>query len=544
MLNEQQQKVVRTIEGPVLVLAGAGSGKTKVLVNRVENIIKKGASARNILVITFTNKAATEIKSRIVKALGKKGENVNIGTFHSICMNILQSEISYTQYELGFEFIEGGKQIAIVEKALANLKMDEFTVPEVLSVISDYKTKLLSPKKIIENALNDEQKKLGLVYQHYQEILVANNCLDFDDLIFETIRMFYRYPEVLDRWQEKLKYIMVDEYQDSNYAQYRFLKLLASKYQNLCVVGDDDQSIYRFRGADIQCILDFEKDFSNAEIIQLEQNYRNTKVIVTASSAVIQHNTKRKNKAVFTENEEGEKLILKSNRTDREEAQFIANEIKKLKEQGKQYKEICILFRANKQCKVIEETLKKNNIPYCVPNKPKFLVSETELENYDDMEKETKNQVVLLTIHSSKGLEFPIVFITGMEEGIFPSHHCVGSIDELEEERRLLYVAMTRARKKLYLTYSNKRIIKGKVKNSIVSRFIKEIPEDLIVNYDLNPKEEKASDIEIVEVINPTQIKHNKYGVGKVISLKPSMNYFRTEIKFSDKVRILKCKFA
>ncbi|MDO5062594.1 MAG: UvrD-helicase domain-containing protein [Peptostreptococcaceae bacterium] len=636
-LNEQQQLAVRTIDGPLQILAGAGSGKTKVIINRIAHIIDSGESPSNILALTFTNKAANEMKTRLFHLMGESYPYMWIGTFHSSCLKILRTHIDKIGYSRDFVIYDYYDQQTLVKDCMKELKVNAEVMKPVyfLSVISSAKDELISPAKYEEKfAVDIRTKTASRVYKMYQERLKKNNAVDFDDMIYLTIKILREHPEILSFYQDKFKYIMVDEYQDTNHSQYVLIHLLAQKYRNICVVGDDDQAIYGWRGADIRNILDFSKDYSDAVIVKLEQNYRSTQNILTAANHVIEKNTGRKQKKLWTENKTDTKIELIKSQDDRMEAKNIAREIKNLSS-SYQNKDIAILYRINVQSRLIEEELINARIPYNIYGGLKFyerkeikdilaylrIISnptddisfkriintpkrglglktlekieiranikgeslfkallgsseydismkaknaihtfvllieslrsmsqviplpelidkvvynsgylkeleeegeiefQTRLENINELKsvaqefitssedksleaflstvalasdidvyEESEDVVTLMTLHSSKGLEFPVVFITGMEEGIFPSAKSLMSDIQIEEERRLCYVGMTRAKERLYLSYANSRNYFGKYTAQIVSRFIKDVPQDLI-----NGKVERTS---------------------------------------------------
>lgn len=636
-LNEQQQLAVRTIDGPLQILAGAGSGKTKVIINRIAHIIDSGESPSNILALTFTNKAANEMKTRLFHLMGESYPYMWIGTFHSSCLKILRTHIDKIGYSRDFVIYDYYDQQTLVKDCMKELKVNAEVMKPVyfLSVISSAKDELISPAKYEEKfAVDIRTKTASRVYKMYQERLKKNNAVDFDDMIYLTIKILREHPEILSFYQDKFKYIMVDEYQDTNHSQYVLIHLLAQKYRNICVVGDDDQAIYGWRGADIRNILDFSKDYSDAVIVKLEQNYRSTQNILTAANHVIEKNTGRKQKKLWTENKTDTKIELIKSQDDRMEAKNIAREIKNLSS-SYQNKDIAILYRINVQSRLIEEELINARILYNIYGGLKFyerkeikdilaylrIISnptddisfkriintpkrglglktlekieiranikgeslfkallgsseydistkaknaihtfvllieslrsmsqviplpelidkvvynsgylkeleeegeiefQTRLENINELKsvaqefitssedksleaflstvalasdidvyEESEDVVTLMTLHSSKGLEFPVVFITGMEEGIFPSAKSLMSDIQIEEERRLCYVGMTRAKERLYLSYANSRNYFGKYTAQIVSRFIKDVPQDLI-----NGKVERTS---------------------------------------------------
>lgn len=634
-LNDMQQLAVYHTEGPLLILAGAGSGKTRVLTHRIAYLIEeKKVAPYNIMAITFTNKAAGEMRERVNKIVGFGAEQVWVSTFHSACVKILRRYIDRIGYNNDFTIYDTDDQKRLLKDVIKNLNLDPKMYKEsaVLSEISDFKNKLITTGEVVQMAQSDfKQLNLSKIYNNYQEALKKNNALDFDDLIMKTVQLFKQCPEVLESYQERLKYIMVDEYQDTNAAQFAFIRLLAAKYQNLCVVGDDDQSIYKFRGADISNILQFEKYFSNARVVKLEQNYRSTKNILDAANAVIHNNHGRKDKTLWSDNEQGEKIELYQAEDGYAEADMVASNIKELVDYGKaDYNDFAILYRTNAQSRTLEEKLMLKNIPYKIVggqnfyqrkeikdvlaylriisnstddiaverviNVPKRGIGATSInkakdfaaaygmdlydalleaenipelaraagkinkftemiegfrdeaeeksikelvnnvlaetgyvaelveentdeangriENIDELiskvseyEEHTENPtlagfleevalvaeidnldddssyVVLMTVHSAKGLEFPNVFLCGMEDGLFPGYMSImaDDMDELEEERRLCYVAITRAMKHLTISYAKRRMMRGETQYNIISRFIKEIPP-MIVN--------------------------------------------------------------
>lgn len=629
LLNEQQNKAVNTINGPLQILAGAGSGKTKVIINRIANIIEQEASAHNILALTFTNKAANEMKLRLETLIGNQADGIWIGTFHSICLRILRYHIDKIGYTRDFVIYDHYDQQVLIKDCMKALNInDNLMKPSFFSgTISAAKDELVSYTRYQDEFAKDIRTKTAAkVYEMYQKRLKANNAVDFDDMIFLTIEILQKNPEVLSFYQEKFKYILVDEYQDTNHSQYVLISLLAKKYRNICIVGDDDQSIYGWRGADIRNILDFSNEYQDLTIIKLEQNYRSTKNILAAANSVIEKNTGRKDKKLWTEKINNDKIHLIKSQDDRMEAKNIAREIKKISKDY-QYREIAILYRMNALSRLLEEELIKAQIPYTIYGGLKFydrkeikdllsylklianpaddialkrvinvpkrgiglrsiekieehanqkgeslfsalldyeeldLSSRTknsiqnfilimgslkamvdiisldelidkifqntnytdELKSDDEVEFQSRienieelksvarefylnaenksvneflstvalssdidtyedddNLVTLMTLHSSKGLEFPVVFISAMEEGIFPSAKSLMSDIQIEEERRLCYVGMTRAKERLYLSYALGRMYFGKFSSQLVSRFINDVPEEII----------------------------------------------------------------
>ncbi|MDF2890154.1 MAG: pcrA2 [Clostridia bacterium] len=634
MLNPEQKEAVLHTEGPLLILAGAGSGKTRVLTYRIAYMIEeKGINPWNILAITFTNKAAKEMKERVGHLIGST-QDMWISTFHASCARILRKDIERLgDYKSNFVIFDTKDQEAVIKDCLKELNLNEKNFPfkAVSATISNAKNLLEDPIRFSQKNMHDiRSRKIADIYTLYQKKLKKNNALDFDDILFKVVELLANNPDILAYYQNKFKYIMIDEYQDTNFCQYRLVSLLAKQHQNLCVVGDDDQSIYSWRGADIGNILNFEKDFPNAKVIKLEQNYRSTQTILDAANAVIKNNFGRKSKKLWTENETGGSIQFYNAMDEWGEANFISSEIKQLQEAyGKRLNEFAVLYRTNAQSRVIEEAFMSHGIPYRIIggfkfydrkevkdviaylrliqnpdedvslkriiNIPKRGIGNTTLEaiqsyarQNDDslfgallsidsiggvskkalgninefvklisglmaaaeikkpsevlkelldksgyldslqkegdedsltraenirellsatLEFESKNPdanlqqfleqmalmsdidnleteaeaVVLMTLHSAKGLEFPVVFMSGMEEGVFPSQRSYFEEHQMEEERRLMYVGITRARESLYLTAAFERTIFGSTTYNIVSQFIKEIPKDLII---------------------------------------------------------------
>lgn len=630
-LNPEQRKAAMHTEGPLLILAGAGSGKTSTMTRRIAYLIReKGVSPYEILAVTFTNKAAKEMRDRVESLIGG---NVNmwILTFHSACLRILRSNAEKIGYQKDFVVYDPTDQKVVVKNLLKEQNVDDkkFTPSYVLSVISDCKEKNISPTEYQnKNGADFHAKKLGPLYEGYERVLKKNNAMDFDDLILRTVQLFEKDEETLLHYQQRFRFIMVDEYQDTNFMQYRFIRLLAEGHQNICVVGDDDQCIYQWRGADIRNILDFEKDFQGTKTIKLEQNYRSCANILDAAHSVIEKNAGRKAKRLWTDQEKGEKIHYYRADDDREEARFIASEIDRLKSGDLNYSDFAVLYRTNSQSRRFEEAFAYHEIPYRVLggfryydrkevkdmmcymrlvlnpsddlslqriiNEPKRGMGEKTVEKlaalaqvrdqslfdllcdeevvaglpgrasvsvrsmmealqqfsqekenlkvsdlYDgllirtgylpaleqtdtveaegrienllefksviyDYEKENlaislsefmekialvaevdnhdsgENAVVLMTLHSAKGLEFPVVFIPGMEDGLFPSWRSFEKPDGLEEERRLCYVGMTRAKKRLYLSSAAMRTLYGKTDYTRESQFLKEVDQSLL----------------------------------------------------------------
>ena len=645
-LNDKQKEAVLATEGPCLVIAGAGSGKTKVLTHKIAYLIsEKGVKPYNILAITFTNKAASEMKQRVEKLVGDVAQEMWMGTFHSICVRILRRFIDRIGFDTSFLIFDTSDQKTVVKECLKALNIDDKTFSDrsVLSEISNAKNEMLTPKAYQTKYAGEFRKeKIGQVYELYQKRLRENNAIDFDDIINYTIEILSENPDVLQYYTEKFKYVLVDEYQDTNKAQFTLVTILASRYGNITVVGDNDQGIYSFRGADISNILNFEKDFPGTKIIKLEQNYRCTGNILKAANAVIKHNENKYEKKLWTENEEGSLPCLYQAEDEYDEANYIVKQIEHLKtEEYLKPKDFVILYRMNAQSRAIEDILRRENIPYKIVgglkfyerkeikdaiaylrliynpadnlslkriiNEPKRGIGKTSLdkiqeisdktgtsmyeiikhaEEYDlnrvkansdefinlieelrikreelsisellkevlkksgytkalelenSVEAETRmqnleefltvaiefedesadntlaeflesitltsdidemqdeeNSVTLMTLHSAKGLEFPVVFLVGMEEGIFPGYKSIGEPRELEEERRLFYVGITRAKQFLHLTCAKHRTIFGSTSYNAVSRFIKEIPDNLLDGVVNNDQEEKFNDM-------------------------------------------------
>jgi len=632
LLNKEQYEGATTIDGQVLILAGAGSGKTRVLTHRMAHMIEDlGIAPYSILAITFTNKAAKEMKDRVKALIGERAENMWISTFHSTCVRILRREIDKIGYKSSFTIYDSSDQKTLVKECMKALNINDkdITEQEIMGKIGKAKDRMQSVRSfMLENEANFREKKVADVYEMYQKRLKENNALDFDDLIFKTVELFKSSPEVLDFYQNKFKYIMVDEYQDTNGAQYELVKLLASKYKNICVVGDDDQCIYQWRGADIQNILDFEKDYPGAKVIKLEQNYRSKGNILTAANVVIVNNANRKSKVLRTEQEPGSKIKIYRAYADSDEGDFVGKQIQEIKEkEDKNYNDFAILYRTNAQSRIFEESLRRKGIPYKIVGGTRFydrkeikdilaylktlinpqddisirriinvpkrsigdatvskvqeFATDFELNLWDalaevrsiptltprnvstiepfvalmenlmelsetvpvsvliesilkdtgylkqlkesneiedksrvenlkelvsdavDFEKNSEDNslsaylervslvqdtdkieeeddaVVLMTIHSAKGLEFPVVFMVGMENGIFPGTASFEKESEMEESRRLCYVGITRAKQTLFMTSAEVRRVFGKTVAYPQSDFINEIKSEL-----------------------------------------------------------------
>ena len=652
-LNDMQKEAVYQTEGPVLILAGAGSGKTRVLTHRIAYLIEeKGVNPWNILAITFTNKAAGEMRERVDQLVGFGSESIWVSTFHSACVRILRRFIDRLGYDTNFTIYDTDDQKSLMKEVCRYLQIDTKMYKEraLLSAISSAKNEMISPEEYRLEAEGDfSRKKIAEVYAEYEKQLRANNALDFDDLLVKAVQLFQTQPDVLEYYQERFRYIMVDEYQDTNTVQFRLIQILSSKYRNLCVVGDDDQSIYKFRGANIKNILNFEEEFPDAVVIKLEQNYRSTSTILNAANAVIRNNHGRKDKTLWTENPEGEKLVCRQFDNAYDEADYIAGAIqKKVKEEGASYNECAVLYRTNAQSRMFEERFVSTNIPYkviggvnfyarreikdllaylrtiengrddlavrriinvpkrgigltsinrvqeyaiqkeigfyealraadLIPNigravsrlesftaliehfkeesgrmTPLALLNdiietldyesyleeidmedaESRIENVEELKSkvasyeesceqtgeqptlsgfleevalvadidnldEESDYVVLMTLHSAKGLEFPYVFLVGMEDGLFPSYMTITADDpmELEEERRLCYVGITRAMKELTLTCARRRMVRGETQYNKSSRFLREIPEELLGGHKELHKEKPQMEI-------------------------------------------------
>lgn len=641
-LNPAQAEAVATIQGPLLILAGAGSGKTRVLTYRMANIIAQGeATASEILAVTFTNKAAREMESRVVKLLHELGFSVHermwVSTFHSICARILRDDIHLLDYQPFFAIYDDSDQISQIRKVLGALNINEKQYPpkSFQARINEAKQKAMTPDDLSKKGSMWWDERSIEVYRFYEEEMKRSNALDFGDLLFKTYDLFRTYPDILKKYQDRFRYISVDEYQDTNHIQYLLVKMLAEQHRNLCVVGDEDQSIYSWRGADIQNILSFEKDFPEAKVVKLEENYRSTSTIVRAASSIIKNNTERKDKTLFTHNEEGDKILVHEDINEYEEARFVVQNIETLMnaaEEGLSYNDFAVFYRTNAQSRVLEDLLRSRSIPYRLIGGVKFYermeikdvlaylkafvnpaddiavqriinvpargigkttvdkIEEVGIQNkitfYDailqvaeqrlvhsgaarklrdfralmdsmkekakglklselfvelldateyvlrlkeentpesqaridnleefanairqfeqergddatltnfleemalvsdaDQVKEDAKSVTLMTLHISKGLEFPVVFIVGMEEGLFPSARSIDESDpsSVEEERRLAYVGMTRARRKLFLSHARSRRVWGQEQMHPPSRFLKEIPEEFLV---------------------------------------------------------------
>lgn len=722
-LNPMQQKAVLQQDGPVLLLAGAGSGKTGALTVRIAHMVENGIKPWNILAITFTNKAAKEMRERVNGLVGETARDIWISTFHSSCVRILRQEIQYLDYDTRFSIYDMDDQEKIMKECFKQLDYSltekNYTVRTAMAMISKQKDELIGWQEYAAQVDKEDLRavKTARVYEVYQKALKKNNALDFDDLIFKTVQLFRQHPNVLEKYQERFKYIMVDEYQDTNTSQYEFIRLLAAKYKNLCVVGDDDQSIYGWRGANIRNILDFEKDFDNAVVIKLEQNYRSTKNILEAANSVICNNEARKEKTLWTENETGGILHIYKADNEYDEARFVAERTMEAVQNGRRYGDCAVLYRTNAQSRALEDQLVKRNIPYRlfgsvrfyerkeikdiisylkvldnpldtialrrIINVPKRGIGETSIdkvavfaqeqgigfyealnrldeipslktrmkkfldfytmledikglqedlsivelidaivkrtgymqllkaegteealnriENIDEFinkaaeyEKEdpegglsgfledialiadidsyedVDNSVALMTLHTAKGLEFPQVFMVGLEEGIFPSYRSImyGGAKEIEEERRLCYVGITRAKEELYISFAKSRMQHGITQYNAPSRFLKEIPEELVempvrpvseaskefalknsmkiqpslqkrIPYGLQTAKAKASMPAPANVVLNFEVgdkvRAPKYGIGTVKAIRPGGADFEVEVAFEGK---------
>ncbi len=703
-LNPVQREAVKHTGGPLLILAGAGSGKTRVLTSRVAYLIQeRGVKPYNILAITFTNKAAGEMKERVQHLLGQDARDIWVSTFHSGCNRILRREIgnlnsvgvqsSYANsagnqggYDSNFAIYDTADQQTLIKQCLKELNLDDkkFAPRAVASLISEAKNKLQNPDRFARQAFDFFAEKTVEIYRLYQQKLRQNNALDFDDLLMFTVRLFDEHPEVLRYYQDRFRYILVDEYQDTNHAQYRLINLLAHRHRNLCVVGDADQSIYRFRGADISNILNFEQDYPEARVIKLEQNYRSTQTILEAANYVIRNNSERKEKHLWTENTQGQEIVTYRGEDERWESTYVVDRICTLKhKEGRPYKDFAVLYRTNAQSRVLEEELMKSRVPYKIVGGLKFyerkeikdilaylkvlanpadsvalrriinvpkrglgeaslekvlafaadrgitglealnrlqeipgltaratkpmegfrklmdalrqklgqisltqlvddilektgylaelqeentIEAQTRIENLQefrtvtadfdknsedpsleyflagislvsdlDTYEESSDAVVLMTLHSAKGLEFPVVFLVGMEEGVFP--HARSQLDqvELEEERRLCYVGITRAREKLYLTNAWQRTMFGRSSNNPPSRFLEEIPEQFTTTVDPadgygRPRKpllqaipggiSSTAGAASLNYVLGDKVEHAKFGPGVIVSVK------------------------
>ncbi len=729
-LNNEQREAVKHTDGALLIMAGAGSGKTRVLTNRIAYLIgEKQAAPWSILAITFTNKAAREMKERVKKIIGPVAEDIWISTFHSMCVRILRRDIDRIGVKRSFSILDPGDQLSVIKQILKRKNIDskKFEPKSLLGSISSAKNELKTVKDYQKIAKGPYETTVAEVYEEYQKELRKNHALDFDDLIMTTIQLFKQVPDVLEFYQRKFQYIHVDEYQDTNRAQYMLVKMIAERYKNICVVGDSDQSIYRWRGADITNILSFENDYPSSTTIKLEQNYRSTKTILQAANQVINNNRNRKPKNLWTENQQGDNIACFIGDTEHDEAYFVVGKIKELmKEHDYKLTDMAILYRTNAQSRVIEELLVKSNINYNIVGGTKFydrkeikdllaylrvvanpdddislrriinvpkrgigattiekiadfagsqgisifqalleveqmglakgttnklvefidqlrgwvqleeylsvtelveellektgyremlkaektIEAQARLENIDeflsvtkefenrsddkslvafltdlaliadidsvdedDQDQKDSERVLLMTLHSAKGLEFPIVFLIGMEEGVFPHSRSLFEEEEMEEERRLAYVGITRAEQRLYLSCAKMRTLFGRTNTNPQSRFIKEIPSDVLesLNEQAEPpawgrtsRPSPTAAPQRQRMMTPSRpqmtttggdqfswqvgdkAEHKKWGVGTVVSMKGSGESVELDIAFPQPIGIkrLAAKFA
>ena len=662
-LNEEQIKAVKHQEGPCLVVAGAGSGKTRVLTSRIAALINSGIKPYNILAITFTNKAAKEMRDRLYNFNIDNADDVFVGTFHSFGLKVIRENLEACHLDKNFSILDSDDVLSIIRKIMKDLNYDPKTISPsyIKNRISFIKNELLTDREISQYFSSSNEQIVLEIYNVYKNILINNNSVDFDDLLLIPTRLFQKNDDILDRYQEHYKYILIDEYQDTNEVQYIMTKLLSSKYRNLFAVGDPDQSIYMFRGANYKNILNFERDYPDTKIIPLLINYRSTQNILNAANEVISHNTERKDKKLLSKIGDGEKIKFTSSYDEKHEITLVVEEINKLIKEGYRYKDIAIFYRTNAQSRVVEEGILKANLPYKVVgsyyfysrkeiknlicylrlivnphddvslrrviNVPKrgigdkyvndletkarslniamfdaiddskglafkniilklqkdseimtitelidkildesgmrkelemdeTLENELRLDNLEEFKsisatyeartgsnnisdfleeislvadieehKQQEDAVTLMTLHSAKGLEFKVVFIVGMEDGIFPHQNSFTEPGGLEEERRLCYVGITRAKEKLYLSNAKKRMLYGKENLTVPSRFIKEIPEDLIEYTKSSIKEEKKIDKTKVfydedQEYNIGQVvMHSVYGRGVIVAV-------------------------
>lgn len=703
-LNEPQREAVYYTEGPLLILAGAGSGKTRVLTHRIAYLIEeKGVNPWNILAITFTNKAAGEMRERVDRLVGFGSESIWVSTFHSMCVRILRRHISLLGYDTNFTIYDADDQKTLMKDVCKLLQIDTKIYKEraLLAAVSHAKNELVTPEEFRLNAGGDfSQRKIAEVYEEYEKQLKANNALDFDDLLIKTVQLFQTQADVLEYYQERFRYIMVDEYQDTNTVQFELVRLLASKYRNLCVVGDDDQSIYKFRGANIKNILNFEQYLEDAKVIKLEQNYRSTSNILNAANAVIRNNAGRKDKTLWTDNGDGEKIQFRQFDSAYDEAEYIVDDIRKrVREKEYSYHDNVILYRTNAQSRMFEEKFVTANIPYKIVgginfyarreikdllaylktvdngkddlavrrivNVPKrgigltsinrvqdyaaaynigfydalravdlipnigrgtsklesfvaliehfktdaedmsisdllkeiieetgyieslqaedMVEAETRIENIDELlskvaayeeDCEDRNEpaslsgfleevalvadidsldedtdyVVLMTLHSAKGLEFPNVYLAGMEDGLFPSYMTITADDpeEVEEERRLCYVGITRAEKELTLTCARRRMIRGETQYNKMSRFLKEIPMELLSTGAVFTKDKEEPEVKVSAYMQAKQaFKAKPFGGSAPYSQSPAKSFGKPsgkglDYKTGDRVRHIK----
>lgn len=721
VLNPEQRKAVEEIEGPCMIIAGAGSGKTRVLTYKIAYLIESGVSPFEILALTFTNKAAHEMRERISQLVPGSGDKIWMGTFHSIFARLLRIEADRIGFTRNFTIYDSDDSVSLVKQIMiANGISTENPTPKgVHSAISSLKNKMIYPQEFSQSVSTYFEQKVNLVYGDYQRALQKSNAMDFDDLLLKPIELFKLNPDVLEKYQERFKFILVDEYQDTNKAQYKIIKMLSDKYRNISIVGDDAQSIYKWRGAEIQNIFDFESDFNQCKVFRLEQNYRSTKRILTLADDVIKKNKKQISKTLWTDNKQGEEVHLTETMTDRDEAMRVSKIVfDEMHKNKRNFKDFVILYRTNAQSRAIEDSLRQNGIPYIIVGGIRFyqrkeikdllsnfkiivnphdnealarvlnlkegfgktsfdkltaiaeaeqkqlfdvlkeierytefstkirniligvlnfihkyqylkdevslselargiideigIINKYRLENTPEAEERInniheltsaiaeyadstdnatlenflqevslvadidtmdnqKNAVTLMTIHSAKGLEFPVVFITGLEEGLFPVSGALMSEEELEEERRLFYVAITRAREKLYMYYANQRYKFGIQSYQMKSRFIKEISEDTMssslkfegikipgikkaatshhqytpsgstksIKYEYYNNEPARDEAQIPndkfpDIKKGTHVHHNTFGKGTVLSTEGKGLDKRAEIYFDD----------
>ena len=665
-LNEEQREAVTYLNGPLLVLAGAGSGKTKVLTSRIAYLIEKGISPYNILAITFTNKAAAEMKERVVKLIGGEAGSMQISTFHSFGLRLIRENHEYLGLDNNFAIFDTEDSLTAIKRVLKRMDIDsnKFPPKSFRNKISGLKNDLVSFSDFERKAQSEFDKLAAKVYREYEQELKNDNGVDFDDLLILPIKLFKENSDILMKYQERFKYILIDEYQDTNEVQYKLSKLLSEKYKNIYVVGDESQSIYSFRGSNYRNILNFERDYKNARTILLEQNYRSTKNILSAANDIIKNNREKKDKNLWTLNDDGAKVVIKRANDEIDEANFVANEIKKYYKDGTKLKDIAILYRTNAQSRVMEEAMLKNNLPYKVVgsfyfynrreikdlisylrliynnqddvslmriiNSPKrgigdktisnlvlkandnnismfeaidsgkelvfkelinnlkqeaeklsltelvemvlektglktelinekTVEAEARLENLEEFKSITKSYeekygiislgefleqislvsdvadykniedaVTLMTVHAAKGLEFKYVFVIGMEEGIFPHNNSFSSNVDLEEERRLCYVAVTRAKEKLYLISAKRRMLYGMDNMNPISRFINEINDDHKDILDSETIFNKVSKLSknvdtSIEYNVGEKVCHEEFGEGVIVSVEKTI---------------------
>ena len=667
-LNKRQQEAITTLDGPMLVLAGAGSGKTKVLTTKVAYLLEeRDVSPKNILAITFTNKAAKEMKERIFSLIGRSASLIQISTFHSFGLKILKENYDLLGYNSNFTILDASDSETVIKKIIKdnNIDSSKYNYRAIKSSISSNKNEMVGVEEYKKFVYNDYDEVVSKVYEEYEKELKRSNAIDFDDLLILPLKLFNEHKEVLQKYQEQYKYVFIDEYQDTNKPQYILSKLISAKYKNITVVGDNDQAIFTWRGADYKNILNFEKDYEDAKVVVLDENYRSTKNILKAANNVIKNNKLRKEKNLWTENEDGNKITYYKAFDEKDESFYVIKEIKKLLDEGVNPNDICILYRANAQSRGIEDAFLENNISYRIVgsfafyqrkeikdlisylklihnekddvsllrviNYPKrgigsktieeltirsnekncslyeaiesgkelgfkniieelkkdaekisltefidvvldktgireslkserTLEADIRLENLEEFksitrtveeidgiaslgdfldeislvtdasekEEDGNDKVTLMTMHAVKGLEFDYVFIIGVEEGLFPHLNSMNSEEELEEERRLCYVAITRARKKLYIINARSRLLYGKVSSNVPSRFISEIGDDLL-DYEnkeslfVNKKMNREDMIVDNDIKSGDLIEHDKYGKGVVMAIDGSI---------------------